>query len=89
MKNTRSLSNFLALILGVLGTNCAYASEVELHIPEFSAVDFNILGFNLAGEAILLAGIGVALLGMVFGLYEFLRTKRLPAHKSMLDISSL
>src|SRR3989338_2362448 len=86
MKNKWSLISFLAVVFGF---HTAYASEVELHIPEFSEVSFNILGFNVAGEAILLAGIAVALLGMVFGLYEFLRTKRLPAHKSMLDISAL
>ena len=66
-----------------------FASEVELRIPEFSTIFFNIFGISVPGTAILLGGIVVALLGMAFGLYEFLKTKRLPSHPSMLDVSSL
>ena len=67
----------------------AFASEVELHIPDFSSTYFNVFGFNVAGTSILLGGIVIALLGMLFGWYEFIRTKRLPAHSAMLDVSSL
>ncbi|HBQ21849.1 MAG: sodium-translocating pyrophosphatase [Deltaproteobacteria bacterium GWA2_38_16] len=66
-----------------------FASEAELKIPEFSATYFTIFGAQIAGTTLLLWGIVVALLGMVFGWFEFMRTKRLPAHQSMLDVSSL
>jgi inorganic diphosphatase len=34
-------------------------------------------------------GIGICVLGMVFGFYEFVRIKKMPAHESMLKISNL
>src|SRR3989338_7501371 len=67
----------------------AFASEAELHIPDFSSTAFDLFGFSVAGTSILFGGIIIALLGMVFGWYEFIRTKRLPAHPAMLDVSSL
>src|SRR3989338_903320 len=67
----------------------AFASEAELHIPDFSSTAFDLFGFSVAGTSILFGGIIIALLGMLFGWYEFIRTKRLPAHSAMLDVSSL
>ena len=34
-------------------------------------------------------GIVICVLGMIFGLVEFLKIRKLPAHQSMLDISAL
>ena len=65
-----------------------FASEADLRIPELSNT-FNVLGMTMTGNGILTAGIFVALAGMVFGLVEAMRIKKLPAHKSMLDISAL
>ncbi|MBI2026875.1 MAG: sodium-translocating pyrophosphatase [Deltaproteobacteria bacterium] len=65
------------------------ASETELKIPDFSGITFNILGFTFQGTSILYGGLIICLLGMFFGLFEFLRTKKLPVHKSMLDVSDL
>ncbi|MBI2645946.1 MAG: sodium-translocating pyrophosphatase [Deltaproteobacteria bacterium] len=79
---------FLVLV-SFFGSGQAFASEVELHIPDFSSTYFNVFGLNVAGTSILLGGIVIALLGMLFGWYEFIRTKRLPAHSAMLDVSSL
>ncbi len=65
----------------------AFASEADLKIPDLGVV-FN-LGGGLSGTTILTWGLIVSILGMVFGLVEFLRIKNLPAHKALLDISSL
>jgi len=81
----------LPLILGVLAaafSGSAFASEAELHIPALTNT-FNIFGTTMTGSAILGWGMVVALLGMVFGFFEFLRIKKLPAHQSLLDISHL
>ncbi|RIL10968.1 MAG: sodium-translocating pyrophosphatase, partial [Proteobacteria bacterium] len=67
----------------------AFASEVELHIPPLDTVSFNLFGQAVSGHGILIFGIVVCVLGMLFGLYEFNKVKSLPAHKSMLDVSSL
>jgi len=50
---------------------------------------FQFPGFALSGGMILWLGIGVAVLGMLFGVLECAKLRKLPAHKSMLDISSL
>ena len=64
----------------------AHASEIDLHIPSLD-VAFDIFGFSLTGSHILLAGMGICLLGMLFGLYEFLKIKNLPAHKAMINVA--
>lgn len=66
----------------------AFASEVELRIPTINTVH-NLFGIQIAGATLLGAGMVVCVLGMLFGLYEFLKIKKLPAHRTMLDVSSL
>jgi len=64
----------------------AHASEASLVIPDLCSVSF-LGGFS--GHALLSVGLIVCLLGMGFGLWQFMQIKKLPAHKSMLDISEL
>lgn len=66
----------------------AYASEIDLKVPSLD-VGYNIWGYAITGSQILMYGIGICVLGMVFGFYEFVRIKKMPAHKSMLKISNL
>ena len=68
------------------------ASESDLALPAAAdrlATTFSILGFSLPSEMILYIGLGVAALGMLFGWTECRNLRKLPAHKSMLDISTL
>ena len=83
------LRTFLFFLVTFFVSGNGFASEAELHIPDFSSTAFDLFGFSVAGTSILFGGIIIALLGMVFGWYEFIRTKRLPAHPAMLDVSSL
>ena len=66
----------LALIL--LSPLVIFASEADLKIPQ----EIHELG-------ILHWGFVVTILGLLFGLYQFLKVKRLPSHKSMLDIAQV
>lgn len=66
----------------------AYASEIDLKVPSLD-VGYNIWGYAITGSQILMYGIGICVLGMVFGFYEFIRIKKMPAHESMLKISNL
>lgn len=75
-----------AMLLFLAGV--AHASEVDLKIPEL-AVGFTIFGKVVSGRALLGSGIVVCLLGMVFGLFEFVKIKKLPVHKSMSEVSEL
>ena len=77
--------SFISLFLfGAL----ASASETSLIVPNLG-LNFNIFGSDYSGTDILQLGIVIVLAGMVFGIWEFFNVKKLPAHKSMLDISHL
>ena len=60
----------------------ACASDIDLNIPSLNTM-FNIFGLSITGSQILLMGMGVCVLGMSFGLYEYIRIKNMPAHSSM------
>ena len=62
------------------------ASEADLTLPNFTNVTF----FNgaLTGKSLLLWGAIIVILGLVFGLIQAFRIKRLPVHKSMKSVSN-
>src|SRR5215468_2253246 len=59
--------------------------EASLILPDLSQVSF--MGVN--GRSLLLIGLLVSFLGMVFGLVIYMQLKKLPVHRSMLEISEL
>lgn len=59
--------------------------EASLILPDLGQVDFH--GIN--ARTLLMAGLGVSLLGLVFGLIIFTQLKNLPVHAAMLEISEL
>src|SRR5688500_8032471 len=63
----------------------AIASEAHLKIPDLAQV--HVLGTN--ARVLLLAGMGVCVLGMLFGLGMYTHVRKLPVHKSMLEVSEL
>ncbi len=56
----------------------AFASEADLETPKLSAGQNNLLYIGML----------VCILGMLFGLFQFLKVKRIRAHKSMLDVAN-
>jgi len=70
----KSLS-FLLAFASALGL---HASEADLVIPE-SVHEFSFLHW----------GFLVTVLGMLFGLYHFVMTKRLPVHQAMREIGEV
>ena len=52
------------------------ASEADLKVPD-----------SIKEQSILYWGFLITVLGMLFGFYQYRKTKKLPAHKCMLDIS--
>jgi len=73
---TRRLLSLLALFFAPA---VAMASEADLKVPALSPSQNHLLIF----------GILVCILGGIFGLYQFLKVRRLRAHKSMLDVSNV
>ena len=86
----KKISNaaFAALLVMLALMQGAYASEIDLKIPSLD-VGYNIWGYAVTGSQILMYGIGICVLGMIFGFYEFVKIKKMPAHESMLNVSNL
>ncbi|MCX6662831.1 MAG: sodium-translocating pyrophosphatase [Euryarchaeota archaeon] len=59
--------------------------EASLIVPDLSTVEF----FGINARLLLGIGLIVCLLGLAFGLFNYLRVKNLPVHKSMREISEL
>jgi K(+)-stimulated pyrophosphate-energized sodium pump len=59
--------------------------EAALVLPPLDLVDVG--GYN--GRTLLMTGLGVSLLGMIFGLVILTQLKNLPVHRSMREISEL
>ena len=87
LKKIGAFAASIAMLLTAFAGS-AQASEIDLNIPMLD-VDYNIFGYAITGSQILFYGLGICLLGFLFGLYEFIKIKKLPAHKSMLDVSNL
>ncbi|MBI5443201.1 MAG: sodium/proton-translocating pyrophosphatase, partial [Deltaproteobacteria bacterium] len=80
----RLLALLLATAAAFAGT-AAHASEAELTIPDLGSVSF--LGFS--GHGLLLFGLIICILGMVFGLVQYVQIRNLPVHRAMREISEL
>jgi K(+)-stimulated pyrophosphate-energized sodium pump len=72
---TKTLRSGLLLLSTPLSS---FASEADLKIPD-----------AVKDQSILYIGFVITLLGLVFGWYQFMRVKKLPAHRSMLDIADV
>jgi K(+)-stimulated pyrophosphate-energized sodium pump len=68
-----------AIMLTVLTPAMAFASEADLKIPELSPNQ----------NSLLMYGIIVCLLGLIFGVYQYIKVKKLHAHQSMLDVAQI
>ena len=66
----------------------SFASEADLKIPDLH-YNFHLIGYEVTGFQLLLIGSLIVLAGLLYGIYEYFQIKKLPAHKSMLDISAL
>ena len=75
-----------ALTFGVLGAMPAVASEADLIVPDLGVKFFN---GTVSGITLMVIGIGVCALGMVFGLVQYAKTKNLPVHASMGNVSGI
>lgn len=85
LKKFSGLALAFLLTMGFLSGN-ALASEIDLKIPSLD-VGYNIFGHAITGSQILFYGMWICVLGMIFGFWEFIKIKKMPAHKSMLAVS--
>jgi K(+)-stimulated pyrophosphate-energized sodium pump len=66
-------------VISMLWAAPLLASEAELEIPVLTE------GQNI----VLMIGFLICALGMAFGAYEYVKVKKFPAHKSMLDVADI
>jgi len=87
LRRSAPLWLLLALIM-VCGSSplLAQGGEADLKLPDLSQAVF--LG-GVSGPTLLMFGLGISVLGFVFGLAMYSHLKNLPVHKSMLEISEL
>ena len=65
----------------MLVAGAGYAGEADLVVPDLKVDPFQ---YNL-----LLVGIGISVLGVLFGIYEYFKVKAVKTHKSMAEIGNL
>jgi K(+)-stimulated pyrophosphate-energized sodium pump len=98
LKRSRaSIPAFLSLLTGLAAfvlPSLAFAQEEEaahgggeanLQLPDLSQVEF----LGMPGSTLLLWGLVVPILGLVFSMLIMQNVKKLPAHKSMREVSEL
>jgi K(+)-stimulated pyrophosphate-energized sodium pump len=80
---------FLSALVPTLLPTLAFGNESQLQIPEAmkdkSKVDF----FGMSGHNLLLCGLFIPVLGLLFGLVISGQLKRMPVHRTMLEVSNL
>jgi K(+)-stimulated pyrophosphate-energized sodium pump len=76
---------FLTTVLG--GSTGCFASEASIPIPDLTQVKFDGLG-GIHGSTLMFLGIGICLIGAIFGLIQYGKTKSLPVHESMAQVSN-
>lgn len=76
------------MLLSIIGPALgAYASEADIHIPDLTAITFDGLG-GASGPLLMYLGIGICLIGAIFGLVQYKQTKTLDVHESMAKVSN-
>ncbi len=75
----------LILITVTCPPSIARASEADLVLPDLRTQEF----FGINGHSLLTLGLAIAALGIVFGLVIYTQLKKLPVHRSMLEVSDL
>src|SRR5689334_2847296 len=76
----------LASAVALALATTASASEADLHLPDLGSVSF-MNGTN--GRSLLMGGLLVCVFGLAFGVWQYSQLRRMPVHKSMLEISEL
>ncbi len=76
----------LAAIVPAFLATAAFAGEADIKLPDVAGAEF---AYGLNGWTIMMIGLGITVVGMLFGLLQYKQTVALPAHKSMLAVSNI
>ena len=81
----QQISRYVIGCMFLLFGGLAQASEADLKMPDLASVSF----VGMTGHSLLLLGLLICIGGMIFGLVQYSRIRRLPVHASMLEVSEL
>ena len=73
------MKKIIFIIAALLLPMLTFASEADLKIPTLTEGQNNLLVW----------GFVICVLGLAFGFYQFMRVRKIRAHKSMLDVSHI
>jgi K(+)-stimulated pyrophosphate-energized sodium pump len=76
----------LAALVPAFLSSAAFAGEADIKLPDVAGAQF---AYGLNGWTIMMIGLGITVVGMLFGLLQYKQTVALPAHKSMLAVSNI
>jgi len=86
LKHKRSIWTFvMSNLMLLLTAGAALAGEADIKLPDLTQVSF--MGGTLPGLTILNIGLVICIIGMIFGVIQYMQTKNLPAHQAMLNVS--
>ncbi|MCK4288923.1 MAG: sodium-translocating pyrophosphatase, partial [Bacteroidales bacterium] len=80
------MKKILTILAVLLLPVFTFASEANLPIPDLKQSYFETFGMN--GWTLLLIGFIIIFIGMLFGLWQYISIKKIPVHKSMLNVSN-
>jgi len=89
MSIKKGLSTALLLLMFILAALPAFAGEADIILPDLSKVTFTIFGSVVSGVSIMYFGIVICFIGLIFSVIQASQTKKMPAHKCMLDVSAV
>ncbi len=81
------IKSFLLLILLLQLSSWAFAGEADLVLPDLGSNEYLFMGLD--GHTFLTYGLLICIFGLLFGLYQYIKIKKLPVHKSMSEVSEL
>ncbi|MFZ9916088.1 MAG: sodium-translocating pyrophosphatase, partial [Phycisphaerales bacterium] len=76
----------LAALVPVFVASAAFAGEADIRLPDVKGAQF---AYGLTGNMLMMIGLGISVLGALFGWVQYKQTVALPAHKSMLSVSNI
>ena len=82
MSKLKTLLGFFLFI-----TTAAFAGDADIQLPSLDKVNF--FHGNVTAHEILFFGLVVCVVGAAFGIWEYTRTRALPVHRSMREVSHI
>lgn len=78
----KKFTSLMALFtMFAIGISPAFASEADLVVPSIKCI-------SPSSYTLLLIGLGISIIGLIFGLVEFLKIKKLDVHKAMDEVGN-